>query len=125
MILMPKAFISIMEYDYGVRSRGHSYEYYNIYLPVCDLLGEENVYLFDYYSEFKSSGRQRMNKKLKEIILAEKPDLALFCLFENEFDETIISSLRDITKTVSYFIDDPWRVDFAKHWRKYWSTRGE
>lgn len=116
---MTKAFIGIMKYDYGVRFRGYSYEYYNIYLPLCDLLGEENVYLFDFYSEFKSLGRQKMNNKLKEVISSEKPDLALFSLFESEFDEDTISSLRDLTRTVSYFIDDPWREDFAKHWRQY------
>ncbi|MEO8231503.1 MAG: glycosyltransferase [Ignavibacteriota bacterium] len=60
-----------------------------------------------------------MNKKLKEIVTAEKPDFALFALFENEFDEEIISSLRDYTKTISYFIDDPWRIEFARYWRKY------
>ena len=116
---MIKAFISVLKYDYGVKSRGYSYEYYNIYLPVCDLLGTENVYLFDFYSEYKSSGRQGMNKKLKEIITSEKPDIALFSLFENEFDEETILSLRNYTRTVSYFIDDPWRIDFARHWRKY------
>ena len=60
---MPKAFIAIMKYDYGVESRGYSYEYYNLYLPLRDLLGEENVYLFDFYSEFKSSGKTAMNRK--------------------------------------------------------------
>ncbi len=116
---MTKAFIAVLKYDYGVKERGYSYEYYNIYLPVCDLLGKENVFLFDFYSEYKSSGREGMNKKLKEIIASEKPDFALFSLFENEFDEKTVSSLREITRTVSYFIDDPWRIDFARRWRKY------
>jgi spore maturation protein CgeB len=117
--LMAKAFVAVLQYDYGVKSRGYSFEYYNIYLPICDILGRENVYLFDFYSEYKSSGKQGMNKKLKEVIVTEKPDFALFSLFENEFDEETISSLRDSTKTISYFIDDPWRIGFAAHWRKY------
>lgn len=116
---MPKVFIAVLKYDYGVKARGYSYEYYNIYLPVCDLFGEENVFLFDFYSEYKSAGKRGMNNKLKEIIESEKPDIALFSLFENEFDEGTVSSLRDKTKTVSYFIDDPWRIEFARHWRKY------
>ncbi len=116
---MIKAFITVLKYDYGVKSRGYSYEYYNIYLPLCELLGKENVILFDFYSEYKSSGKQGMNKKLREIVASEKPDIALFSLFENEFEEQSISSLRDYTKTVSYFIDDPWRIDFARHWRMY------
>lgn len=116
---MMKAFISILKYDYGVKARGFSYEYYNIYLPICSLLGKDNVYLYDFYSEFQSLGKMGMNKRLKEIISAEKPDFALFSLFEQEFDERIISSLRDDTKTLSYFVDDPWRVEFARHWREY------
>ncbi len=100
---MAKAFIAVLKYDYGVESRGYSFEYYNIYLPICDLLGQENVYLFDFYSEYKSSGKQRMNKKLKEIIVSEKPDFALFSLFENEFAEETISSLRDYTSNSIIF----------------------
>ncbi len=116
---MTKAFISILKYDYGIKSRGFSYEYYNIYMPICDILGKENVFLFDFYTEYKASGKQGMNKKLREIIVSEKPDFALFSLFENEFDEEVVSTLRDHTKTISYFMDDPWRVEFARHWRKY------
>ena len=116
---MPKAFIAILKYDYGVKARGYSYEYYNIYLPFCDLLGKENVFLFDYTTEYKELGKAGMNKKLQETIISEKPDFALFSLFEDEFDEDTVSSLRDYTKTVSYFIDDPWRTEFARHWRQY------
>ncbi len=116
---MPKAFIAILKYDYGVKARGYSYEYYNIYLPICDLLGKENVFLFDFTTEYKELGKAGMNKKLQETIISEKPDFALFSLFEEEFDEDTVSSLRDYTKTVSYFIDDPWRIEFAKHWRQY------
>lgn len=116
---MPRALVAILKYDYGIESRGFSFEYNNIYLPICKILGDSNVILFDYYSEFKSLGKDGMNKKLKEIVVAEKPDFALFALFENEFDEEIISSLRNYTKTISYFIDDPWRVEYAKHWQKH------
>ncbi len=118
---MPKIFIALMKYDYGVESRGFSYEYYNVYLPLCDVVGKENVFLFDFYSEFKALGKAVMNKKLKESIVSEKPDLALFVLFEEEFDEKSISSLKEFTKTVVYFIDDPWRIEFAKKWRKHFS----
>ncbi len=118
---MPKALVAIMKYDYGVKSRGYSFEYNNIYLPVCSILGSDNVILYDFYSEYQSLGKTEMNKKLKETVISEKPDFALFALFENEFDEDTISSLRNYTKTISYFIDDPWRTEFAKHWRKFFS----
>ncbi len=92
-----------MKYDYGVKERGYSFEYYNIYLPLCDVFGENNILLFDFYSEFKSSGKLAMNHKLKELIISEKPDCAFFCLFENEFDENIIESLKAKNKNTCLF----------------------
>ncbi|HKI77413.1 MAG TPA: glycosyltransferase [Ignavibacteriaceae bacterium] len=118
---MPKIFAVLMKYDYGIKSRGYSYEYYNIYLPLSNAFGDENIILFDFYSEYKSNGKDAMNKKLKGAIISEKPDIALFVLYEDEFDEKTISSLQDFTKTVVYFIDDPWRIDYAKKWRKHFS----
>ncbi|HUX93795.1 MAG TPA: glycosyltransferase [Ignavibacteriaceae bacterium] len=115
-----KIVVSIMKYDYGYEERGFSYEYYNVYLPLCDVFGKENVLLYDYYSEYKQVGKEMMNKKLKEIILRDKPDVAIFCLlWEGQFDEEIISSLRKYTKTIIYFFDDPWRQKFVRHWIKY------
>ena len=34
-------------------------------------------------------------------------------------DEEIISSLREYTKTIVYFFDDPWRGKYVRHWIKY------
>ncbi len=116
-----KIVLAIMKYDYGVKERGHSYEYFNIYLPLCDVFGKENIILFDYLSEFKDSGKSKMNEKLRELINSEKPDCAIFCLFENEFDENIIQSLKDKTKTLVYFFDDPWRQIFVRHWINYFT----
>ncbi|MDP2302165.1 MAG: glycosyltransferase [Ignavibacteria bacterium] len=120
-----KAAVVLMRYDYGIKERGFSFEYVNIYLPICDLLGKENVLIFDFFDEYKSSGKESMNKKLKEFIKTEKPDFTLFCLFENEMDEAVISSLREWTKTIVYFFDDPWRQKFVRSWIKhfdYFST---
>jgi spore maturation protein CgeB len=114
-----KAVIVLMQYDYGKKERGYSYEYYNVFLPFSNVLGKENVLLFDFYSEFLSKGKQVMNKNLLNFITAEKPDITVFCLFENEFDEKIISELRSHTKTVAYFFDDPWRQKYVRHWIKY------
>ncbi len=116
-----KIVLSIMKYDYGVKERGYSYEYYNIYLPLCDLYGIDSIILFDFYSEFKDLGKLKMNKKLKDLIFNEEPDCAFFCLFENEFDENIIHSLAEKTKTLVYFFDDPWRQNYVKHWIKYFN----
>lgn len=118
---MPKIVISILQYDYGVKERGYSYEYYNIYIPILEEYGKENVLLFDYYSEYKLLGKSRMNKKLLDLIKSEKPDIALFALFEEEFEPATIDSLKDFTKTVVYFFDDTWRRDYVKKWRNHFN----
>ena len=46
----------LMKYDYGVKERGYSYEYYNIFLPLCDELDSQNVILYDFYSDYKNKG---------------------------------------------------------------------
>lgn len=109
----------MMKYDYGVEQRGYSYEYYNVHLPLCDVAGENNVLSFDFFAEFNRNGKAAMNKKLKELIKTEKPDISIFCLFEDEFDESVLDEIRSCTKTVAYFFDDPWRQDFVRHWIKH------
>jgi len=117
-----KIVAAIMEYDYGARARGFSFEYYNVFLPLCDIYGKENVLLFDYFTEFKQNGKVKMNNKLNGLISVEKPEIVIFCLlWENQFDENIVSSLREKTKTVIYFLDDPWRQKFVRHWIKYFN----
>ncbi len=111
-----KIFVALLKYDYGIIKNGLSYEYYNVYLPLCDAFGVDNVVLFDYLTEVKQKGKAGMNKILKEIITSEKPDISIFCLFTDEFDEATLSSLRRTTKTIVYFFDDPWRQQFARHW---------
>ncbi len=114
-----KLLLVLMVYDYGVKERGYSYEYLNIKEPLSDIVGADNLVIFDFYSEFKQHGKQAMNKKLFELVKAEKPDGALFCLFENEFDEAVLQDIRKLTRTAVYFFDDPWRVQYVKHWRDY------
>lgn len=109
----------MMKYDYGVEQRGYSYEYYNVHLPLCDVAGENNVILFDFFAEFNRNGKAAMNKRLKELIKIEKPDLSIFCLFRDEFDDSVLDEIRSFTKTVAYFFDDPWRQDFVRHWIKH------
>ncbi len=114
-----KALAVLMQHDYGVKERGPSFEYLNIYLPLCDIFGKENVLLFDFFDENKKNGKEAMNKKLYELAASEKPDVSIFCLFENEFYEQTITEIRNYTKTIAYFFDDPWRRDYVTKWRKH------
>ena len=109
----------LMKYDYGNEKRGYSYEYINIFLPLMDILGESNLLHFDFYADFLRNGKEGMNKNLLGFFRGEKPDAALFCLFQEELDEKTLESVRKNTKTLVYFFDDPWRQKFARHWIKY------
>jgi len=111
----------MMKHDYGVEQRGYSYEYFNVHLPLCDVAGENNVILFDFFAEFNQNGKVKMNGKLKDLIKIEKPDISIFCLFRDEFDESVLDDIRSYTKTVAYFFDDPWRQDFVRHWIKHFN----
>ncbi|OIP62926.1 MAG: hypothetical protein AUK34_02665 [Ignavibacteria bacterium CG2_30_36_16] len=109
----------MMQYDYGEKSRGFSYEYYNIFMPLMDVAGEYNIMLFDFYDEYKRSGKSVMNKKLLEFVEKAKPDFTIFCLFENELDGSTLNEIRKHTKTIAYFFDDPWRQKYVRHWINY------
>lgn len=111
-----KVLIALMQYDYGEKERGYSYEYYNVYLPLKDQLGENQVLLFDYYSEFQKSGVIAMNQRLGDIIRSEKPDVSVFCIYKEQFTDQFLAEYRNHTQTVAYFIDDEWRQSFVRRY---------
>jgi len=109
----------LMQHDYGIKERGFSYEYLNIFLPLCDVYGKENIFLYDYFSDYKSKGKKFCNNRILEIVNEIKPDLSVFCLFKNEIEFETVDKLRKISPAFCYFIDDPWRVKFARQWIKH------
>ena len=60
-----------------------------------------------------------MNQNLIETVQKFLPDTAIFCLFKDEFSVDTIKKLRNYTKTVAYFFDDPWRRKYVEYWTKY------
>jgi spore maturation protein CgeB len=109
-----KILLACMAYDYGDPCRGHSYEYFNFYQSLLTL-GHE-VTLFDYMTELGQSGRAEMNSKLLEVVRSAKPDLAMFSLYTDQFDPATIEQLRQYTRTLCFFHDDTWRVEFSRFW---------
>jgi spore maturation protein CgeB len=106
-----------MEYDYGDPSRGRSYEYYNFYQSLKDL--GHDVSLFDYMAEFKRLGKTEMNHQLLARVQSSKPDLAMFSLYTDQLDPTTVSQLRKYTRTLCFFHDDTWRVEFSQFWARH------
>lgn len=112
-----KMLIVCMEYDYGDPSRGHSYEYYNFYQSLKSL--GHDVTLFDYMAELKRLGKAEMNRKLLEMVQAFRPDLAMFSLYTDQLDPATVKQLNNYTRTLCFFHDDTWRVEFSQFWARY------
>lgn len=112
-----KIILVCMQYDYGDSKRGHSYEYFNFYQSLLNM--GHDVLLFDYMTELQNSGKQQMNQNLLSLIQSVKPDLAMFSLYTDQFDSKIIDRLRKYTKTLCFFHDDTWRVDFSRYWASH------
>ncbi|WP_332862617.1 glycosyltransferase family protein [Janthinobacterium svalbardensis] len=115
-----KILLVCMRYDYGDPSRGESYEYYNFYQSLISL-GHE-VLLFDYMTVLKEIGKPEMNRKLLETAESFSPDLAMFSLYTDQFEPASIESLRRYTKTLCFFHDDTWRVDYSKYWASFFDN---
>lgn len=109
-----KILLVCMEYDYGDPSRGRSYEYYNFFESLKDL-GHE-VTLFDYMAEVKHIGKTEMNSKLLALVQASRPDLAMFSLYTDQLDPATVKQLSSYTRTLCFFHDDTWRIEFSQFW---------
>jgi spore maturation protein CgeB len=105
-----------MKYDYGKPEQGLSFEHCNFYHSLLHM-GHDILY-FDYMTLMQQHGRDRMNRRLKEVVALEKPDLLFAVLFTDQFDPLV---LRELTEsglpTVNWFCDDNWRFDtYSREW---------
>ena len=112
-----KILLACMQYDYGDPQRGYSYEYYNFFLSLKSA-GYE-VILFDYMGELNALGKAEMNDKLLKTVMTEKPDVAMFSLYTDQFEPETVEKLRAHTKTLCFFHDDTWRVEFSRFWARH------
>lgn len=106
-----------MKYDYGFPERGYSFEHWNFYDSLVRM-GHEVQY-FDFMTMNKDLGRNKMNRRLEEIVQVEKPEILFSILFKNELDMEVIDRISSSTDTVTinWFSDDHWRFEsFSRHW---------
>jgi len=112
-----KILLVCMEYDYGDISRGNSYEYYN-FLHSLKSLGHE-VILFDFMAELQRTSKQAMNARLVAVAEESSPDLAMSSLYTDQLEPATVNVLRAHTRTLCFFHDDTWRVDFSRFWAQH------
>jgi spore maturation protein CgeB len=117
-----RVIVVAMLYDYGIEERGYSYEYYNFYQPLKEMYGD--VQMFDFMTLFKQKGKQSMNQELLYLVKESRPDLVMFSLYTDQFVPEIVDDLRKYTKTLCFFHDDAWRVEFSRFWARHfdWFT---
>lgn len=113
--MKPKILLVSMLYDYGIKERGYSYDYYNMYDALKNMLGESALF-FDFMTIYQEKGKQEMNRHLLEFIKKEKPALTIFSLYTDQFIPEVLDEIRNYTKTLCYFWDDQWRIKFATYW---------
>lgn len=112
-----KILVACMLNTYGDPKREYSFEYFNFY-EVLKQMGHE-VELFDYATEIQVSDKDAMNQKLLGRVQAWQPTVTLFSLYTDQFDPLVVEQLRTYTKTLCFFHDDTWRVEYSRFWAKY------
>ncbi|MBC8445696.1 MAG: glycosyltransferase [Chloroflexi bacterium] len=109
-----------MKYDYGHVERGPSFEHYNFYDSLLHM-GHDILY-FDFMTLMQEHGGKWMNRRLLEVVKAEKPDLMFTVLVTDEFDPKAVQDISGNTDiiTLNWFCDDHWRFD---NYSRYWAPR--
>lgn len=114
-----------LKYEYGVPTRGLSFEYYNFYDTLFKMEnGKHSVLHFPFDVYYRELGQKGMNRKLLEYIENFKPDLVFFFLFNDEFLKEVLLHIKNDLKitTFNWFADDHWRFyNFSRFWAPYFS----
>jgi spore maturation protein CgeB len=98
------------KYDYGKPANGLGYEHYNFYDSLVRM-GHDVVY-FDVASLLAAHGRDRMNALLVEVARSRMPELAVFVLAGDEFDQRALTKVRKAgVPTACWFCDDHSRFE--------------
>lgn len=111
-----KVLFVAMEYDYGIKERGLSFEYNNLLGPLKKVA---DVVTFDFMSVYKEKGKKAMNDQLLREVKKEDPDLAFFFLYTDEFIPSIVKEISGNSRTITFnwFADDHWRFNsFSRYW---------
>jgi spore maturation protein CgeB len=104
-------------FDFGQPAEGLSFEHYNFFESLTQA-GHEILY-FDFLSLLHERGRAAMNRRLRQVVDAERPDLLFSVLVRDELDPEIIRRISEESSTVTlnWFCDDHWRFEsFTRRW---------
>lgn len=105
------------KYDYGIKARGLSAEYYFFAEPLLRL-GHDILY-FDYPTLTEKYGFHRMSRRLAEVIRTDKPRLTFCVLTGDQVERKVMRQITDsgLTTTTNWYCDDHFNFEsFSKRW---------
>ena len=105
----------------GPNKAGH-YVFANLRAPLVKA-GHE-IIDFDFSEEERKYGKEKMNERLKKLILQEKPHLFFHVICGEELEKSLALYIRDQTTTTSlvFFSDDDWRLAHSLQWVEYYNV---
>ena len=113
------------KYDYGKPEKGFSFEHHNFYETLVKMNGSgHEVIYFPFDEVMRDVGRDKMNKKLLEVVEKKRPDLCFFFIFTDEIKKKTIKRItgRGDTVTFNWFTDDHWRFSiYSRHWAPFFN----
>lgn len=114
-----KIVLVTMKYDYGDKNRGLALDI--IYFKEPLLYMGHKVIFFDYMTIHKEKGKLNMNQDLLNLVKTEEPDFVLVVPFTDQFIPEVMDQIKKITKSIVYFFDDVWRIEYTKFWAPHFT----
>ena len=105
------------KYDYGDPTRGFAFEHYNFYESL--IAAGHDVLYFDFPSIAQNRGCAEMNRRLREIVVAEKPELMFTFVWGDLLNRKTIRWITHEcdTVTLNWYCDDHWRFEaLSRRW---------
>jgi spore maturation protein CgeB len=107
------------KYEYGDEKRDFSYEYKNFFLTLQN--SKYEIDIFDFFFEFKTHGKEKMNFNFLKIINNNNYGMIIFSMHRDEFFVETLIEAKKITTTLCLFYDDTWRKEYTSFWSKYFT----
>lgn len=68
------------------------------------------------------TGKRWWNKKMRELVEREKPDLVFAFMLSDEFERQTLDAIKKTATSVAWFSDDHWRLDnYSRHWTPHFT----
>lgn len=108
-----------MQYDYGVKERGSSFEHDNFYPSLASWDRTEEITYFDFAEIGKQKGIETMSSMLLDFFNSVKPNVLFSVFFDLNHDpkRDVVCKIGNSIPTIGWFCDSHFRYEnFDKLW---------